>query len=181
MVRHYLPVPVDADSIERIAAAASTAPSAGNSRGTAVVVVTDPIQRDRIAVSAGESAYVARGFDPWISSAAALLVVCVSEKVYRTRYDEPDKAGVESWTVPFWWVDGGASLMAILLAAVDEGLGAGFLGGHSIPDLSEILELPPTVTPLGVVTVGHPAQNRRSRSLDQPSDFLRLHRDRWQR
>ena len=32
--------------------------------------------------------------------------------------------------MPYWWVDAGASMMLLLLAAVDEGLAAGFLGSH---------------------------------------------------
>jgi nitroreductase len=99
-------------------------------------------------------------------------VISVSEKVYRDRYAEPDKLGPDGsqieWPVPYWWVDAGAALMAVLLAAVDEGLAAGFLGVHSLPELSTLLGLPEHFQPIGVVTVGHPDQDRRSASLDRP-------------
>lgn len=172
MVRNYTEDPVDREALDRIAAAALRAPSAGNSQAVAAVVVTDPEIRVEIASIADEPSYVKAGFDPWISRAPAHLVISVSEKVYRDRYSEPDKLGEDGsqmeWPVPYWWVDAGAALMAVLLATVDEGLAAGFLGVHSLPDLSALLGIPDDFTPIGVVTIGHPARDRRSGSLDRP-------------
>ncbi len=172
MIRNYTEETVAGEALDRIAAAALRAPSAGNSQAVAVVVVTDDAIRNDIAQLADEAAYVRAGFDPWISRAPAHLVISVSERVYRDRYTEPDKLGpdgeVIEWPVPYWWVDAGASMMAVLLAAVDEGLGAGFLGVHSLPELSALLGIPEHFHPIGVVTVGHPAPDRRSGSLDRP-------------
>ena len=136
MVRNYRDDPVDRDTLTRIAEAALRAPSAGFSQGQAVVVVTDPEIRSKIAAAANEEEYVARGFDPWISKAPAHIVLCVSEEAYHRRYRMPDKLDADGneieWPIPYWWVDIGASLMAVLLAAVDEGLAAGFLGSFLI-------------------------------------------------
>lgn len=185
MIRNYTADPVPDDALDRIAAAALRAPSAGNSQAVAVVVVTDEATRKEIAQLADEPAYVSAGFDPWISKAPAHLVIVVSEKVYRDRYAEPDKLGPDGksieWPVPYWWVDAGASMMAVLLTAVDEGLGAGFLGVHSLPQLSALLDIPEHFHPIGVVTVGHPAPDRRSASLKRPKktpDDV-VFRDRW--
>ena len=185
MVRNYTSKEVDPDTLRQIAAAALRAPSAGNSQAIAVVVVTDDDRRARIAALANEESYVAMGFDPWISRAPAHLVIAVSEQIYRDRYAEPDKLGPDGeqieWPVPYWWVDAGASLMAVLLSAVDHGLGAGFLGVHSLPDLSDLLDLPEHFQPIGVVTVGHPAPDRRSGSLDRPArsaDSV-IHHETW--
>ncbi len=171
MVRNYTGAPVDRQSLDRILDAARRAPSAGNTQGQSFVVVTSTAGRARIADLAGEPEYVDQGFDPWISRAGALIVVCVSETAYHRRYSEPDKtdaAGNEiEWPIPFWWVDAGAAMMAILYAAVDEGLAAGFLGVHSIEDLASELRIPSDVTPIGVVTIGHPAPDRRSGSLSR--------------
>jgi len=185
MVRNYTDQPVDGDALDRIAAAALRAPSAGNSQAIGVVVVTDETTRRAIAEIAEEPAYVAAGFDPWISRAPAHIVISVSEKVYRDRYSEPDKLGPDGeqiqWPVPYWWVDAGASMMVVLLAAVDEGLAAGFLGVHSVPDLSALLGIPDDFHPIGVVTVGHPAPDRRSASLDRPRKTAQdvVFSDRW--
>jgi nitroreductase len=186
MVRNYDPAkPVGRASLERIAAAAQRAPSAGFSQGQRLVIVTDPAQRQRVAEVCDEPEYVAAGFDPWISRAAALIIPCVSEEIYHSRYREPDKIeddGTEiDWPIPFWYVDVGCTVMLILLAAVDEGLAAGFLGTHRLADLARTLDLPPDQQPVGVITVGHPLPDRPSGSLKRgwvPRDDF-VHWDRW--
>ena len=183
MVRNYTDDPVDRETIDRIVASGLQAPSAGFSQGQSLIVVTDEETRLAIARLAGEEEYVAKGFAPWISSAPVHIVVCTSEQVYRDRYAEPDKLGPDGeqirWPVPYWWVDAGASMMLLLLAAVDEGLAAGFLGVHSIPDLKRLLDIPDDVDPIGVVTVGHAAPDRRSGSLDRGRRSDTVHRERW--
>jgi nitroreductase len=185
MVRNYTPESVDEAILDRIASAALRAPSAGNSQGFGVVIVTDADLRHRIADLANEQEYVDAGFDPWISAAPAHIVISVSEKVYRDRYSEPDKLDDDGstidWPVPYWWVDAGAALMAILLQTVDEGLAAGFLGVHSLPDLASLLGIPDHFMPIGVVTVGHPAPDRRSGSLNRPKKTAGdvIFRNRW--
>jgi nitroreductase len=185
MVRNYTGQSVNDDALDRIAASALRAPSAGNSQAIGVVVVTDASVRREIAQLAGEDSYVSAGFDPWISRAPAHIVISVSEKVYLDRYSEPDKLGPDGqmieWPIPYWWVDAGAALMAVLLTAVDEDLAAGFLGVHSVPDLVNVLRLPDDHNPIGVVTIGHPAPDRRSASLDRPgkSKDSVIHHDHW--
>jgi nitroreductase len=184
MVRNYTDVAVDPAALERILDLARRAPSAGFSQGQAFVVVTDPGRRHRIAELAGEAAYVAKGFDPWISKAPVHVVVCVSEEIYRSRYGEPDKSPDRAkmeWPVPYWWVDAGAAMMLVLLAAVDEGLAAGFLGSHAMPELERFLRLPDDMRAIGVVTIGHPAPDRRSGSLQRGRRPLHevVHRETW--
>lgn len=165
MVRAYHPEPVDRRTILRVLEVARRAPSAGFSQGQRFVVVTDPQVRREIARLAGEDAYAQRGFDRWLSSAPVHVVVCADEDAYRRRYDQPDKAGTAAWTVPYWHVDAGAALMLLLLAAVDEGLAAGFLGAHRLAGIRDLLGIPARVHVIGVVTVGYPAPDRRSGSL----------------
>lgn len=185
MVRNYKADPVPPAALDRIVDAGLRAPSAGNSQGFGFVVVTDPGTRTAIARLAGEDEYVSRGFDPWISKAPAHIVITVSEQIYLERYREPDKLGPDGeemeWPIPYWWVDAGAAMMAILLAAVNEGLAAGFLGVHSLPDLGELLHIPGHHTSIGVVTVGHPLGDRRSSSLDRGRRARNsvVHRERW--
>jgi nitroreductase len=186
MVRNYdSETAVSQDALERIAAAAQRAPSAGFSQGQRLVIVTDPARRQRIAEICHEPEYVEAGFDPWVSRAPALIVPCVSEQIYHARYQEPDKVnddGTEiDWPIPYWYVDVGATVMLILLAAIDEGLAAGFLGTHRTADLQQELGLPTDMIPVGVITVGHPLPDRRSGSLKRgwvkPDDFA--HWEKW--
>ncbi|MEA2508561.1 MAG: hypothetical protein QOG21_643 [Actinomycetota bacterium] len=168
MVRNYTDEPVEKEAIERIVRAAKRAPSAGYTQGQYLVVVTELGTRREIAALSDEAEYVAEGFDPWISSAPVHIVVCINEADYHRRYQEPDKLdeGKEiEWPVPYWWIDGGAALMLVLLAAVDEGLAAGFFGFHRMSGLHDLLGIPAEISPLGVVTIGHPAPDRRSSSL----------------
>ena len=74
-------------------------------------------------------------------------------------------------------------MMLILLAAVDEGLAAGFVGFHALPDIRGVLGIPADVTPIGVVTIGHPAPDRASGSLKRGRKERAqiVHRDRWPR
>ena len=186
MVRNYTDAPVGEASVDRIVEAARRAPSAGFSQGQRFIVVTDPQVRRDIAEAADEPEYVANGFDPWISSAPVHVVVCVREDDYHERYREPDKLddGAEiEWPVPYWWVDAGAALMLVLLAAVDEGLGAGFVGFHALPSIKGKLGIPDDVTPIGVVTIGHPAPDRKSSSLKRGRKGREqtVYRDRWNR
>lgn len=185
MVRNYTDQPVEPASLERVLAAARKAPSAGFSQGQAMVVVTEPAGRAEIARLAGEDEYVAMGMDPWISRAPVHVIVCVGKQIYFDRYAEPDKKGApntdDDWPVPYWWVDAGATMMLLLLGAVAEGLSAGFLGSHRMPELKEAFGIPADMDPIGVVTIGHPAPDRRSKSLDRgwkpPDDAV--HRERW--
>ena len=184
MVRNYLSDPVPDAVLDRILSQAQRAPSAGFTQGQSFVVVTDPDLRSQIAQLAHEDFYVEAGFDPWLSRAPVHVVVCTSEKAYRDRYDEPDKATADKaqdWPVPYWYVDAGASLMVLLLAAVDEGLAAGFAGSHSLDGISEVLGIPSDVQPIGLVTLGYAAPDRRSRSLERGwKDMTEVvHRERW--
>ena len=83
----------------------------------------------------------------------------MSESIYHRRYQEPDKVmddGSEiEWPVPFWWVDIGATMQNIMLAAVNEGLGCGFVG-PDIEPLRAYLGIPEEFTPIGVMPVGRP-------------------------
>ncbi len=185
MVRNYTDEPVDEATLLRIVEAGRRAPSAGFTQGQSFVLVTDAELRTSIAGLAGEDEYAAKGYDRWVSRAPAHVVVCVSEAAYHARYREADKLDPDGseieWPVPFWWVDAGASMMAILLAAVDEGLAAGFLGVHSIEGLKSLLRIPDEVSPIGIVTIGHPAPDRRSASLARgwKPDQDVVHFERW--
>ena len=169
MVRRYQDIPVPRERLCRILDIARRGPSAGFSQGLRFVVVTDRPLRGAIAQMADEEAYVAKGFEPWLSSAPIHVVLCVDEAAYSHRYEADDKAASDPdrWPVSYPVVDAGAGLMLMLLAAVDEGLAAGFLGVHRLDGLRELLGIPAGVVPVGLVTLGFPLPDRRSGSLRQ--------------
>ena len=189
MVRSYTGGPVDPAAVERIAEAGRRAPSAGFAQGQTLVLVTDPKTRAEIAALASEPSYVSRGYEPWLSRAPVHIVVCTSPQAYLDRYAAADKAGSSladggDWPVPYWWVDAGAVLQNLLLAAVDEGLAAGFLGAHAVPGLAGLLDIPEPHLPVGVVTVGRPAPGASPRSARRSRPPRRsaaeaVRRERW--
>jgi nitroreductase len=186
MVRAFTTEPVPAETIERLVGTARRAPTAGNTQGISFVAVTEETLRREVAAVAGETWYTSVGHAPFISQAPVQIVVCAGEALYRARYAEPDKRkpdGPPAWPVPWWYVDAGGALVLLLLAAVDAGLEAAFVGVRSPPDLAALLGVPAGHHPIGVVLIGHGAPDRRSRSLDRPrrSTSEVLHWQRWER
>jgi nitroreductase len=187
-VRRFEEGGVERDVIERVARLAQRTPSAGFSQGQRLMVVTEPERRREVARLCGEEEYEA-DFGPWISECAAQFIPCVSEAVYHRRYQEPDKLQDDrteiDWPVPYWWVDVGATMQNVMLAAVNEGLGCGFVGTDAAGwrQLSELLGIPTEFIPIGVMPVGRPLADVRSPSLKRgwlPFDeFARW--ERWDR
>ncbi len=182
-VRRFEEGGVGPEVIARIARLAQRTPSAGFSQGQRLIVVTDPERRREVAQICGEDEMLEL-FGPWVSECTAQFIPCVSEAIYHRRYQEADKVrddGSEiDWPVPFWWVDIGATMQTIMLAAVDEGLGCGFIGPE-IDGLRSYLGIPDEFTPIGVMPVGRPIPDVRSPSLKRGwvpfEDFA--HWDEW--
>ena len=189
MVRHFTSEPVDPEAIARICDVARRAPSAGYTQGQAIVVVTDEANRRELARLCSEDEYVKDGFQPWISQAPVLVVPCVSEAAYHRRYQEPDKlaemGGVETeWPVPYWFMDIGCTVMALLLAAVNEGLAAGFAGAETTERRlaqQALLGIPDEFTVVGVIPIGHgvqaPPSPRIAARRKPPEEFA--HHEHW--
>lgn len=188
MVRAFTPDPVAPAVVDGLLDAARRAPSAGNSQAVRFLVLDTP------AAVAGYwdltlPASRRAGFGwPGLVVAPVLVVLLVDPSAYVARYAEPDKAATglgadrEAWSVPYWWVDGGAAVENLLLAVVDAGLGACFFGlfahegvvlrAHGVPDGWRAV---------GTVALGHPAPDRPGRSAGRgraPLDAV-TRRGRW--
>ena len=164
-VRTYDSRPVPREVLERITnAAVVRAPSAGFSQGLRLVVVTDPGTRKEIAVAAAEEELAAEGRPRWKASAPVHVVVLVREADYHERYQQQDKleitGGTEiEWPAPYWYVDAGAAAMALMFAAIDEGLDTAIFGVTDVPALKRALGIPDDVHFVAVVTMGYPAED----------------------
>jgi nitroreductase len=187
MVRHYTGEPVAREVLERIVATVRRAPSAGFSQGQRLLVVDDPQLLARLAE--GDAARP-EGAEPWLASAAAQIFVLTREADYHDRYRKPDKLqeGEEIvWPVPFWYVDAGAAMMLVLLAAIDEGLGAAVYGlfGDDEELVREVCAVPDDVTFVAAVTVGAPQPDPEWSRLSSRSTQRRrtvdelVHWNRW--
>jgi nitroreductase len=190
MVRAYDPDrPVPADLRERLLENALHAPSAGFTQGWAFLVLESSGERDCFWSATTDDD---RPDDPWLAGmrTAPLVIVAFSHRsAYLDRYAEPDKGWTDRaesrWPVPYWHIDAGFASLLMLLTAVDAGLGACFFGvpPEHFADLREKFGVPEDYTPIGAITVGYRAPDRRSPSLRRGRRSLNevVHRGSWDR
>ena len=188
MVRQYQPDrPVPPEAVDKIVRHALRAPSAGFSQGWGFLVLREPADRELYWTTTQDPD------DPdntWIQRlrTAPLIVVALSNKsVYLQRYAEPDKGWTDRdearWPVPYWDIDTGFAALLMHLTAVNEGLGSCFIGlpVRAIPAFRDAFGVPAEFTPIGALTVGYRADDKRSPSLrrgHRPMDDV-VHHGRW--
>jgi FMN reductase [NAD(P)H] len=191
MVRHYTGEPVPREVLERVVETVRRAPSAGYSQGQRLLVITEEAGRAEVARALGEAGWATPDrFEPWLESAPVHLLVCTREQDYHDRYTKPDKLadGEEiDWPVPFWFVDAGAALMLVLLAAIDEGLAAGVSGvpREAAAKLRSSFGMPDDVEVVALITLGYGAPDpewskvtsRRTQPRRDPGQVVRW--ERW--
>ena len=189
MVRNYDPTrPVPDAIVDRLLTNALRAPSAGFSQGWAFLVLSTAEERGRFwAATAGSPDDEP---DPWLRDMrnAPLLIVPLSHKqAYLDRYAESDKGWSDRaenrWPVPYWDIDTGFATLLMLLTAVDEELGACFFGvpPERMDAFRAVFGVPGEYTPIGCVSVGYRAPDRRSPSLrrgHRPIEDV-VHRGSW--
>jgi nitroreductase len=187
MVRSFDRRPVPEAEVDRLIDLARRAPSAGNSQPWSFVVLEgNQTRRVWDITLPGEQRSTFR----WqgLLDAPVLIVPLVSPQAYLDRYREPDKTttglgvGLDAWPVPYWWVDGGMAVHALLLGAVDAGLGALFYGLFDQEQaVLDALGVPDGWRAPGAVALGWPAPDDPGRSAARgrpPLDEV-LHRGRW--
>jgi FMN reductase [NAD(P)H] len=185
-VRSYSGERVPREVLERIARAARRGPNAGYSQGLRILVVDDPETIAGLITDDADEKSRA-----WFTKAAAHFFVLTREQDYHDRYTQPDKLAITGgteivWPVPFWHVDAGAAMMLVMLAALEEGLGAGVYGVTVDDDarVRELLGVPDDLTIVVGITVGHPAEDPDwDRASSTFSQRRRAHEDvvRWNR
>lgn len=188
--RAYRDLPIPGPVLERVLAAARRAPSAGNTWALDLIVLSGPSELatywDTTLPAARRDTF------PWpgLLRAPVLVVVLTDPEAYVTRYALPDKAATglgraeENWPVPYWWVDAGAAVMAMLVAAAAEGLGSLLFGvfDHE-PALREQLGVPAGRRIVGTIALGHPDPGADRRPVSarrgRPPLEEMVHHGRW--
>jgi nitroreductase len=186
MVRDYDPGrPVAPEVVDRLLDYAVRAPSAGFSQGWGFLVLDTPEDRERFWAAASPE-----DTTPWMDGMrrAPLIIVPHSNRdIYLSRYAEADKGWTDRdaarWPVPYWDIDAGFASLLMLLGVVDAGLGACFFGipPERFGAYREAFGVPGEFTPIGAITVGYAAPDRRSPSLKRgrrPVSEV-AHRGRW--
>ena len=160
MVRAYDPArPVPADALDQVCAAALRVPSAGFTQAVSLLVLTSAEQRAAYWDVAAERDTT------WLAgmrTAPVLILVWTSRASYLDRYAEPDKGWTdrdpERWSAPYWYVDAGMAVLAMLLTATDQQLGACFFGvpAGRIERVRQTFGVPEDQLSVGVVSLGYP-------------------------
>jgi nitroreductase len=164
MCREFSDRDVPQEKIDRILELASRYPSAGHTEPQEFIVVHNRRMKEDLAHAALDQMFVAQ---------APLVIVVVSD-VRRSarRYGE---RGVRFFSI----IDGAFVAMLILLAVVDEGLGACFVGSFYDEQVQEVLSLPQEVRPIGIIPIGYCAEGPRKFRRRSRSQII--HRDRYGR
>src|SRR3954454_21578451 len=123
---------------------AHRAPSAGHTQVQEFIIVKDPTIKKKLRKAAVSQEYVEK--------APVLIVVCSNTSRSISRYGNRAKQFCSI-------IDGAFASMLILLTAVNEGIGACFVGAFLDDKVSEILELPKYVKPIGIIALGFPAED----------------------
>ena len=89
----------------------------------------------------------------------SLFLIIINTEAYHDRYRQLDKkraTNSEDWSIPYWFVDAGASMMNCMLLIEEMGLKSGFLGSHNmdIDNIKNHLSIPDDYLILGFVTAG---------------------------
>ncbi|MDE7369831.1 MAG: nitroreductase family protein [Muribaculaceae bacterium] len=142
-IRKFTNQPIGADTLTSLVKAGMAAPTAVNKQPWSFIVVTEREVLDSLM-----------NVHPYsnLATASAAIVVC----------GEMEKA-LDGFGRDYWIQDCSAATENILLAAHAYGLGAVWCGVYPnpnvIPGVKRVLSIPGAVTPLSLITLGHPADN----------------------
>lgn len=157
-IRRYTAEPVAPELVATMLEAAMAAPSAGNEQPWEFIVITErPVL---------EALHQAHPHSSMLLEAPVAIAVCGDT----TREKH----------LGMWVEDCSAATENILLEAESLGLGAVWLGVYPheerVINISRVLGLPPSVIPLSLVAVGHPAEHKHP---SERFDAARVHHNRW--
>lgn len=138
-VRSYTSVPPSGSDLEKIAAAADMAPSAGGLKSRQIFVVRSPSLRQALAKASLDQDFIAE--------APVVLIFCADLE----RIETYGARGRELYCIQ----DTSAAIENALLKATDLGLGACWIGAFEEEDVSRICGLPPHLRPVALVTIGY--------------------------
>ena len=162
MVRRFEQKPIPDDVLRRVLDVARHAPSAGFSQGFDFIVLNKPQELEWFYRTTDDP----RDPEPYPGREPDVAPACIvlpfaNKRLYLERYSQPDKIDfgmdkAENWPVPFWTVDTAMAILMILLAAVDEGLGAWYFGiSRGEEELLKELGVPPDCQHLGPIALGY--------------------------
>lgn len=143
-VRHLSPkLAVSEADVRALLDAATAAPTAGNIQPWRFFVVQSADARERLAASMHQR---------WAAAAPLVIVVAVDPRPCAARYGD---RGEYLYSIQ----DTAAAVENILLAAVDRGLAACWIGAFDETAVAEAIGAIAPVTPIAVIPIGYSAES----------------------
>ncbi|MEU4155787.1 nitroreductase family protein [Actinoplanes sp. NPDC026670] len=172
MVRSYDPDrPIPPELVDKIVAHGLRAPSAGFSQGWSFLVLTSAPDRDLYWASTADGDGPPGGWLERMRTAPLIIVALSNKSAYLDRYAQPDKGWTDRdearWSAPYWDIDTGFAALLMHLTAVNEELASCFFGlpAVRVQAFKDAFGVPGEFHPIGALTVGYPAADKRSPSL----------------
>ena len=157
-VRDFTEEDVPRSTVKKFLEAAVRAPTAGNIQPWRFYVVRDGRVKRGLCEAAWGQAYV--------EQAPVVIVVCADLEASARGYGS---RGESLYAIQ----DTAAAVENILLAVVAEGLGACWVGAFNEEAASDALMLPPSLRPLAIVPIGHPAGKQRRTSREPAEKYTK--------
>jgi nitroreductase len=163
MIRAYKSDPIPEEKIQRLLEYAVRAPSAGNLQPWEFIVVKSPENRAALAKAAlGQT---------WVASAPVIIATCADIQRAGSKYGTRGSF--------YSLVDTAFASLLILLGAVEQGLGACFVGAYNPEEVAKFFALPDHVRPVGLITIGYPAEAPRKPGTAKLPLSKLVHREKW--
>ena len=165
MIRAYTDQPVPEQVIQRLLEYAVQAPSAGNLQPWEFIIIQDPEVRSQLAKAAfGQTS---------VATAPVIIATCADIQRMGEKYGTRGSF--------YSLVDTSFASLLILLGVVEQGLGACFVGAYDPVEVAKILGLPDHVRPVGLITIGYPAEQPRKPGNKKIPLKQLVHRNTWGR
>ena len=156
-VRAFENRPVEQDKLERILAAANSAPSAGNLQGYEIVVIRDETTRRSLVSAVYNQAFIAQ--------APVYLLFCANPARSEVKYGKDGGAlfSLEDATIACAYAE---------LATAALRLGTVWIGALDLPKIAQLTGIPPEWRPVALLPIGYRGETPASTSRRPLSDLV---------
>ena len=163
MCRSYLDRDAPNEVLDRILEVVDHLPSAGHTQPQEFIIIRNQKTKERLADAALGQRYVAE---------APLVIVVVSDT--RRSKQHYGKRGLDFYSI----VNGAFAAMLLMLACINEGLGAAFVGAFDDEAVRAVLQLPKVVRPIGIISMGYCAE--KGKKLSRLPKARIIHYETWE-
>ncbi len=142
-VRSFSEKDIPEEDIQEIIEIGHMAPSAGNLQARDFILIKDDENKKKLAKNAYGQSFIKEV--PWV------IVICANKERSGKKYGE---RGRELYSIQ----DATAAVENMLLAVVDKGYGAVWVGAFEEEKVAKQLNVPDHVRPVAIIPVGYPSK-----------------------